>query len=276
MDIVTSPRIEAMVFDAMFTLLLAKGSRRKMMAKIFLKHLRRIAKRLGIKFRPSKGFARRLMRITKRVREATPPTQDYGRDWSRVNRRIAAEMLGVSEELVLMEEGLAIHQEVLSDPDHYEVPRNIREMLKLAKKLGFRLAIASNQNEADLLPMLAKHKIGDFFEKVLCSDKLGICKPDPDFFKRAYAEIGVASESVCYIGNSIRNDLSAAWIGSRVVLIDYDGGLKINETGGGLYLVKVVRNIEELCDWLGEQAKSPIKGPAKASDAAVSRRAVNE
>lgn len=265
MNSMTVRRIEVLFFDAMFTLLMAIGGRREMMAKIFIKHLRAISKRLGVKMPQRKGFTRRLTRITARVREVTPPTTDYSRNWSLINCLIAARMLGVREDLILMEEGWKIHQDVLSNSAYYEVPRKIREMLKLAKKLGFRMVIASNQEEKHLLPMLEAFNILQYFEMVLCSDKLGICKPDPEFFKRAYAELDVEPESACYIGNSIRNDLSAAWTGSQVVLIDYEGNLRITETGGGLYLVKVVRNVDGLCDWLMEQSKLPAAIPPLAA-----------
>lgn len=237
-------RIEALVFDAMYTVIEPKGcSRPRMNARVFSEELK-------IAVNP-----RKLERVTRRVRENTGATAEFHRNWSEWNTKIVAELTGKPVEKVSREKAEAIHSRILSDVSLYEVREDMRELLRFAKQ-HFRLAIGSNQSAEYLLPMVEAFGLREFFEeRIFTSDELGVNKPNPDFFVRICQELQLAPDRTCYIGNSVRNDISAAWLNIPVVLFDRDGKIQIGETGGGLTLVTIMHSIRRFRSWLRKRAE---------------------
>lgn len=74
---------------------------------------------------------------------------------------------------------------------------------------GYRLAIAANQPApaADVLRAMAVP-----FEFIGTSGEWGATKPDPRFFERIVAEVGVPPAEIAYVGDRLDNDVRPARI----------------------------------------------------------------
>lgn len=59
------------------------------------------------------------------------------------------------------------------------------------------------------------------FDQVFSSGRIGIRKPDKGFYQKAFAQTGIRSEQIVYIGDSVRLDMEPALaLGARAILID--------------------------------------------------------
>ena len=56
------------------------------------------------------------------------------------------------------------------------------------------------------------HAIGidSLFEDILTARELGVAKPDPDFFRRALTQVGLAAAEALHVGDHPENDIQAA------------------------------------------------------------------
>ena len=87
-----------------------------------------------------------------------------------------------------------------------------------------RLAIASDNSEDYLQPLVKRYALSRFMQAVLSSDALGVCKPDPRFFSEVFVRLGItkgAASRVLYVGDSTEFDVACATAaGLDVVLVD--------------------------------------------------------
>jgi FMN phosphatase YigB (HAD superfamily) len=82
---------------------------------------------------------------------------------------------------------------------------------------GYRLALAANQPRA-AADVLAAMDVT--FDLVAMSDAWGVAKPDPAFFERLIAELGMDPGEIAYVGDRVDNDVRpAAAAGMVAVLI---------------------------------------------------------
>lgn len=93
-------------------------------------------------------------------------------------------------------------------------------LLELAVR-GFAIAFVSNGEEVQQNGKLRRTGLADLVPDVLTADGLGVAKPDPDFFTRACARLGVAPDSVLHIGDEHDLDVvPARAAGLRAVHLD--------------------------------------------------------
>jgi putative hydrolase of the HAD superfamily len=72
------------------------------------------------------------------------------------------------------------------------------------------LAIVSNSQRLFTVPELKKFGIFDFFDSVVFSSDVGVCKPEAAVFLRALDNIEVRPQNSIYIGDNIFDDVYGA------------------------------------------------------------------
>ena len=79
--------------------------------------------------------------------------------------------------------------------------------MRSLRAAGYRLALAANQPTAAADVLAA---IDVPFDLVAMSDAWGLAKPDPAFFERLVAELGVDAGEIAYVGDRVDNDVRPA------------------------------------------------------------------
>ncbi len=103
------------------------------------------------------------------------------------------------------------------------VPEGLSEALRDLRRRGVKVAIVSN-SEGMLEPLFAALGLGECFDVVVDSGKVGVEKPDPRIFQIALDATGVRAERTLHLGDIFATDiLGARRSGIRYGLIDpYD------------------------------------------------------
>lgn len=103
------------------------------------------------------------------------------------------------------------------------VPEGLPEALLALRRRGTKVAIVSN-SEGMLEPLFASLGLGDCFDVVVDSGKVGVEKPDPRIFQIALDATGVRADRTLHLGDIFATDiLGARRSGIRYGLIDpYD------------------------------------------------------
>lgn len=100
-----------------------------------------------------------------------------------------------------------------------ELPvRNLKALKKLRGE-GYRLILLSNTNpfmmkwaESDEFDGIG-HPIGFYFDAVYASYKLGVMKPDPNFFRRVLMNEGILPQNTLFLDDGPRNVAVASQLG---------------------------------------------------------------
>lgn len=111
----------------------------------------------------------------------------------------------------------------------------------------FSLAIVSNNAESYLQPLIARCRLGAYLQGAYTSDSLGACKPHPDIFAAAFAELGISALDrgrVLYVGDTVDYDVAGG------CAANLDVALLANEPTPPSGAVVVVRTLTELGRWL--------------------------
>lgn len=103
------------------------------------------------------------------------------------------------------------------------VPEGLPEALVELRRRGVKVAIVSN-SEGMLEPLFATLGLGECFDVVVDSGKVGVEKPDPRIFQIALDATGVRADRTLHLGDIFATDiLGARRSGIRYGLIDpYD------------------------------------------------------
>ncbi|MDR1587218.1 MAG: HAD family hydrolase [Treponema sp.] len=115
-----------------------------------------------------------------------------------------------------------------------------RETLNLLRAAGFKTGLLSDFPPETKIEHLG---IAGLWDAVLCSERVGVLKPDPRPFEKLAAALSLAPEQILYVGNSFRFDVAgakragmkAAWLrgklqGKRTPPAGMDAG-----TGGAVF-----------------------------------------
>lgn len=105
-------------------------------------------------------------------------------------------------------------------------PERLQRLLELRRK--YRVCLASNNNPY-IIEELQKdtfsgdgHPMGYYFDYMYCSYQLGICKPDPEFFRTILRQEGIRPEEAVFLDDSIKNVETAASLGIHTILVAPD------------------------------------------------------
>ena len=97
----------------------------------------------------------------------------------------------------------------------------VMDYIHEAKRLGFKLAIASSSSHAWVDPHAKRLGIFDRFDAVICADDVGTgrTKPNPDLFLSALSQLGVGKEAAIVFEDSPNGVTAANRAGIYVVAV---------------------------------------------------------
>ncbi len=115
------------------------------------------------------------------------------------------------------------------------------ELLAELKRRGKKLHIITNGFSEVQHLKLQKSGMENYFDVVLCSDALGVSKPDPRIFREALSMTGAKASQSLMIGDHLETDvLGANAVGMQAVLFDPKNEYK------NLRSVKKIGDLSEL------------------------------
>jgi len=106
------------------------------------------------------------------------------------------------------------------------VPEGLVAAIEEVRAAGIRVGIVSN-SEGKLDDVFSRVGVAHLFEHVVDSAFEGVCKPDPEIFRRALARFGVAAEKTLYAGDIPGVDVEGARrAGVHGALVDTAGAFR--------------------------------------------------
>lgn len=100
-----------------------------------------------------------------------------------------------------------------------------REVVELLHSRGVRTVLATNP----IFPAVATRErmrwaglSDEDFELVTTYENIGLCKPNPEYFREVAKRIGVSPEECLMVGNDVSDDTPAEKVGMRVFLLTRD------------------------------------------------------
>jgi putative hydrolase of the HAD superfamily len=153
--------------------------------------------------------------------------------------KAVVELVGETEEMELVDyflssgkgiETLENIADYLKDRDHYtdetydkcvevykkvkldsiEAYDGVQETLEELKSRGLKLALVTDADADNAMKRLNKTKLQDYFEVFVSTDMTGKKKPAPDSLLLAVERLGVESEQIILVGDSLRRDIDPA------------------------------------------------------------------
>lgn len=97
-----------------------------------------------------------------------------------------------------------------AQPDAWHVYEDVTPLLTALRARGLKLGIISNWDDR-LRPLLKALKLEAYFDSIMVSCEVGVCKPAREVFRAACAELGSAPEHILHIGDNREAD----WQGAR-------------------------------------------------------------
>ncbi len=117
-----------------------------------------------------------------------------------------------------------------------------REVLGTLREHGYTVGLVSNRSE-DLLPLVQKYGIADYFHFTLSAGQAGCYKPEPGIFYKALALAKTSPERAVYVGDNYFADVIGALnVNVDAILID----------PRGIFARYYARRVKHLKDVLGE------------------------
>ena len=89
--------------------------------------------------------------------------------------------------------------------------RHLRRNVELLRRHRPVLRFGLVSNFTPNLPFIVRETgLEDVLDSVVCSDKVGLRKPDPEIFRLALADLGVDAEEAAMVGDSLVSDIMPA------------------------------------------------------------------
>jgi HAD superfamily hydrolase (TIGR01509 family) len=163
----------------------------------------------------------------------------YYRELFRVLAAGEAETTSLSGDSQLLDELIACARKAAN----WNVVREGTREALLEMKRSYRLAVISN-SDGSMADLITRLGLGDCFEQVIDSGKVGVEKPDPRIFQIAAQAIGIEPANSLYVGDVYSIDYAGAKVaGFDAVLFDVCGAYKDD----GLARVE---SLQQLREWL--------------------------
>ncbi|MCK9594333.1 MAG: HAD family hydrolase [Candidatus Omnitrophica bacterium] len=95
----------------------------------------------------------------------------------------------------------------------------VLRLLKKIKAKGYMLAVASNRPTAFSLILMKHLKIRQYFDQVLCADKLKRGKPYPDILNKIIKRASLTPGECLYVGDMAIDSQAGARAGVKTVMV---------------------------------------------------------
>jgi len=95
----------------------------------------------------------------------------------------------------------------------------VKELLKYLKDKGYKLAVASNRPTRFSLIILRVLKLKDYFDYVLCADKLKRGKPHPQILNLIRKKFNLKPRQALYVGDMVIDLLAGKKAGIKTILV---------------------------------------------------------
>lgn len=100
--------------------------------------------------------------------------------------------------------------EMKTKMDHLiQVHPYVIDFLKFCREKGKEILLVTNAHSKTLAIKMAKTEIESYFDKIICSEDIGIAKEDPQFWTRLEERFGIKKEK-CLLADDNENVLSSA------------------------------------------------------------------
>lgn len=126
------------------------------------------------------------------------------------------------------------------------------EVLDGLRARGYRLGIISNLiGEYEIYDWLRDDGLEDYFETVILSSVTGLRKPDPEMYRMACRELGLAPAQCASVADKLNRDITggkAAGIGANILFISPEklAGKTITDGNRPDYIVHRFRDVLDL------------------------------
>ncbi len=120
--------------------------------------------------------------------------------------------------------GKKVEEELFSKFFNPKINQRTRDIIERLKEIS-RVVCGTNTLDSHYDCHL-KHGDYNIFDKVYASNKMGVSKPDPDFYWYILREEGVKPEDTVFIDDTEENILSAQKIGIKSILFTDPDSLK--------------------------------------------------
>lgn len=128
-------------------------------------------------------------------------------------------------------------------------PETIEVLEKLSQ--NYRLGLVANQS-GSVRELLKEWGISSYFQLIILSEEVGVCKPDLRIFNLALEESSISADKAVYVGDRYDNDiLPAKTLGMYTVRI-LTGFGKYTRENGKWKSDWVVSSLKELSTLLGQ------------------------
>lgn len=97
----------------------------------------------------------------------------------------------------------------------------VPETLARLRAAGVRLAVMTNKERAFALPVLAAHRLTEYFDDIVCGDTLPARKPDPLPVRHCLDRAGVAAAQALVVGDSTVDVATARAAGVAIWLVEW-------------------------------------------------------
>ncbi|MDO8621880.1 MAG: HAD family hydrolase [bacterium] len=247
----TKDCVEVVCFDAIKTLFEPIGTFQELLARV-------IREETGIDMAPDELWA-----LQQEIRGQFPRSgQDMEDYWPRINYHLLVRLGFTNGDL--MKVAKRIHERIIGDGTLYAVRPDMRELVAWAAQRVRAIAIASNHRQTALLKLLREHDIAECFgNRIFTSSRVKHPKPSKKFFQAIRRSLGLRHVSqLGLVGNSLENDLPAAHLGIRTVILDRSGsvaGLQASLPAG----VRAASNTVEVQQWITDVCGLPPDEPVR-------------
>jgi putative hydrolase of the HAD superfamily len=89
--------------------------------------------------------------------------------------------------------------------------------LSLARGAGIRVYLATNQEHLRAEHLMGRQLLAESVDGIFYSARLGAKKPDPEFFIRVQAAVGLSGDEILLIDDSLKNVEAAATVGWQTI-----------------------------------------------------------
>ena len=139
-----------------------------------------------------------------------------------VFRESILELYGITDE-ALRENGRKMLEE---DDNGVVFFEGVRETLEILKQQGFLLGIITDtaNSISTKLSWFEKAGIGHVWDSIISSQEVGVRKPDPNIYRAALQQLGVAPEQAVFIGHKKTELDGAHAVGMKTIALNFEAG----------------------------------------------------